>query len=125
MKVTITAEAKKYITLEEAPIAREIIESMREDEETAAGWAKYAIEAACYGSCEKVYEATATIAKNCRVYDAFGNDSRDLDVWIDATAKTSRGFCIIGFYLTDVWQLSYENQSEIASRMYVRKYFEQ
>lgn len=45
MKVRLDKEDKKCITLDEAPIVREIIVDMKEDENTASDWAKYAIAA--------------------------------------------------------------------------------
>lgn len=49
-------------------------------------------------------------------------------IYINATAyvKYADGyeFIIIGVYLSDIWQLTYENALEIASRMYIRKFKE-
>ena len=123
MKVTMSADSKRIITLEEAPIARAIIANLKEDESTAAEYIRYAINAAC-GHCEEVYKATATIAKNCRAWNSIIENSADIDVWIDATARTSDGFCIIGAYLTDIWSLSGDNAKEMANHMYTRIFTE-
>ena len=125
MKVNMSAESKKIITLEEAPIANAIIANLKEDESTAANYAEYAVNAACKGSCIEVFKASAAIAKNRRADNSIIEGSKDLDVWIEATAQTSNGFCIIGAYLTDIWSLTGDNSAEIASRhMYTRIFTE-
>jgi len=127
MKVIITKESRRYITLEEAAIARKIISDCREDGMSPADYAKIAIDAVGsndYNWCVKVYEASAEICKNCRVWDAYGDDTRDLDVWIEATAKTSNGFIEIGAALSDIWSITSDNGAEIANHMYVRQFQE-
>lgn len=124
MKVSITAESKRYITLEEAPIAKAIIDNLKEDETTAAEYVTYAINAACKGTCQEVFKAKATICKNCRANNSIIENSKDLDVWIEATAQTTEGFCIIGVCLSDIWQLCEDNRENIVSRMYVRTFTE-
>ena len=130
MNVRLLKEDKKYITLDQAPIVREIIADMKEDENTAADWAKYAI-AAPYNHREysvEVLKASAKIAKNNRAWNALNEHSGDLDVWINATAYINCAdgyeFIIIGVYLSDIWQITYENAPEIASHMYIRKFKE-
>ena len=130
MKVTLLKEDKKYITLDQAPIVREIIADMKEDENTVADWAKYAISAP-YNHREysiEVLKASAKIAKNNRAWNALNEHSGDLDVWINATAYVSCAdgyeFIMIGAYLSDIWQLTYENAMEIASQMYIRRFKE-
>ena len=125
MNVIMSKESKRIITLEEAPIARAIIANLREDEATATDYIKYAINAACKGSCLEVFKASAAIAKNRRADNSIIEESKDLDVWIEATAQTSDEFCIIGAYLTDIWSLTGDNGAEIASHMYVRHFVEQ
>ena len=121
MNVIMSKESKRIITIEEAPIARKIISDMKEDETTAAEYAKYAINAACKGSCIEVFKASATIAKNCRINDWYFKGSGNLDVWIEATAQTTEEFCIIGAYLTDIWSLDGDNSAQVAEdHMYVR-----
>lgn len=120
MKVTMSKDSKRVITLEEAPIANAIINNLKEDESTAFDYAKYAIDAICKGSIVEVFKASAVIAKNCRANDSIIEGSQDIDVWIEATAQTSDEFCIIGAYLSDIWSLSGDNTKEIASHMYSR-----
>lgn len=128
MKVRITKDSKHILTLEEVELAARIIRDERENDSWDAGeYAKKAINAALnsHGAyCNRIFEASAEIAKNCRVWNAYHEDSRDLDVWIEATAQTSEGFCIIGAYLTDLNEITGDNQDEIARRMFVRRFTE-
>lgn len=83
MKVRLEKEEKKYITLEEAPIVREIIADMKEDEYTAAFYAESAISAA-YNHMNyniEVLKASAKIAKNNKTWNAFNDHSWNLDIY--------------------------------------------
>ena len=112
MKVNMTSDSKRIVTVEEMPAAREIIRQMKADENSAADYIRYAVNALGNG-CEKVYEASAEIAKNCRIWDAYGSGTGTLDVLIKATARTWNGFVEIGAYITDLWNISDDNsQSE-------------
>lgn len=128
MKVRLTSEYKKYITLAEAPKVRAMIADLKEDESTPADYIRYAISAVYDGKSfnVEVLKAEAEIAKNCRCWNAYAEDSENLDVWIDATAYVNRDeFLIIGAYLTDIWQITSDNMKEIASHFYVRRFKEE
>ena len=81
MKVTLLKEDKRYITLAEAPIVREIINDMKEDECTAADYAEYAIQAAynheAYGI--EVLKASAKIAKNAKKSEILAEKINELN----------------------------------------------
>ena len=119
MKVTISAESKRVVTMEEMKMAKEIVQAMKEDELTAAEYARFAVVALGDG-CEKVYEATAEIAKNCRAWDTYGEGSGTLDIWIEATARTWNGFVEIGAYLTDIWNISGDNDQ--TEHMFIQRF---
>lgn len=119
MKVTITTESKKILTIDELPVAKEIVKAMKEDDMSVAEYAAIAVRAFGDG-CEKVYEANAEIAKNARIWNAYSDDSQKLDIWITATAKTWNGFIEIGAYLTDIWNISGENHQ--TEHMYADKF---
>lgn len=126
MKVKMTAESKKAVTIAELDAARNVIATLKEDM-SAAEVARMAINAAMRkynDTCDTVLEATAEIAKNIRVYDAICENSGKLDVWIQATARTMEGFCIVGAYLTDIWTLNGDNAEECANRMFIRYFSE-
>lgn len=130
MKVTLENDFKRYVTLEEAPIVRRIIQNMKEEGGDVKEWAALAVNlAAGWGECCKtVFEAKATIAKNARVKNYYDEDSRDFDIWINCTAEATNGFYIIGAYLSDIWSIGSriedEINKEILSHMYIRVFKE-
>ena len=123
MKVKMTDESKKIITMSELKIAKQIISDLKESEETEEECIKTSI--AHTGSwCETIYKSSARIAKNCRILNFYSDESKDIDVWIEAEAKTSDGFMIIGFYLSDAWLFCDDSEinKNIISHMYIRKF---
>ena len=127
MKVNLTAEMKKFITVAEMPAAKKVMQYEKENDEwTAQEWAKMAARLVFDDNGAKVIEATARIAKNQRVWDAFDEETRDIDVWIEFTAFSEyrSSFIIAGVYLTDLWQLTKDNADEIKSHMYIRRFEE-
>lgn len=127
MKVTLLKEDKKLITLADAPIVRQIIADMKEDEFTPSDYADIAIRAAYDGNAYgiEVLKASAKISTNCRAWNVFNENSGRLDVWINATAYVNGNeFIMIGAYLSDIWQITSDNALEIASNMYIRKFKE-
>lgn len=128
MKVSISKESKKVLTLEEASVAKQIITFFKsEDTMSASDYAKMAVDAIArfydrHDYCTKVFEATAHIAKNNRVCNVIYKDSGNIDIWIEATAQTNSGFYIIGAYITDMWKISPDNMEEIAGNMYIQRF---
>lgn len=127
MKVNLTAEMKKFITVAEMPAVKKVMQYEKENDEwTMQEWAKMAARLVFDDNGAKVIEATARIAKNQRVWDAFDEETRDIDVWIEFTAFSEyrSSFIIAGVYLTDLWQLTKDNADEIKSHMYIRRFEE-
>ena len=124
MKIQFTNEMKHIVTVAEMPSVRSVIESERDDEWTAKEWAKMAAELVCSHSRVKVLEASAEIAKNFRVRDAYGEDSADFDVWVKFTAFADDSFVMGGVYLTDLWTASADNREETVKHMHVRRFEE-
>lgn len=127
MKVNLTAEMKKFITVAEMPAVKKVMQYEKENDEwTVQEWAKMAARLVFDDNGAKVIEATARIAKNQRVLDAFDEETRDIDVWIEFTAFSEyrSSFIIAGVYLTDLWQLTKDNADEIKSHMYIRRFEE-
>ena len=127
MKVNLTAELKKFITVAEMPAVKKVMQYEKENDEwTVQEWAKMAARLVFDDNGAKVIEATARIAKNQRVWDAFDEETRDIDVWIEFTAFSEyrSSFIIAGVYLTDLWQLTKDNADEIKSHMYIRRFEE-
>ena len=127
MKVNFTAEMRKYIAFAEMPAVKKVMQYEKENDEwTVQEWAKMAARLVFDDNGAKVIEATARIAKNQRVWDAFDEETRDIDVWIEFTAFSEyrSSFIIAGVYLTDLWQLTKDNADEIKSHMYIRRFEE-
>ena len=127
MKVNLTAEMKKFITVAEMPAVKKVMQYEKENDEwIVQEWAKMAARLVFDDNGVKVIEATARIAKNQRVWDAFDEETRDIDVWIEFTAFSEyrSSFIIAGVYLTDLWQLTKNNADEIKSHMYIRRFEE-
>ena len=124
MKVSMSHDYKKHFTIEEVENARQIIKECKEDECTAAEYAEMAARTCDFGWIAKVYEAKATIEKNARVWNAYGDSTGKLDIWIEATVQTSSGFLIIGAYLTDIWSITGSDDDDINYHMFVRKFME-
>ena len=127
MKVNLTAEMKKFITVAEMPAVKKVMQYEKENDEwIVQEWAKMAARLVFDDNGTKVIEATARIAKNQRVWDAFDEETRDIDVWIEFTAFSEyrSSFIIAGVYLTDLWQLTKDNADEIKSHMYIRRFEE-
>lgn len=122
MKITITADMKKVLTIAEMPTARQVIENLKCDD-SLKDYAKMAASLAACCSVEKVLECSAEIAKNCRANDNFFEGSADLDVWITFTAFTSEGFVMGGAYLTDIWNIGIDDY-EIRKHMFIRRFRE-
>lgn len=123
MKVSFEKDYRRLYTLEDIDAARVVMEYEKEDEETAAGWAEMAAREAVRGCCgryvEEIITAKAETAKNCRIWDEYGDGSKDMDVWITATVKIDRGFLEIGAYLSDIWQTGAERYTQ---HMYICRY---
>ena len=127
MKVNLTAEMKKFITVAEMPAVKKVMQYEKENDEwTVQEWAKMAARLVFDDAVAMIIEAKARIAKNQRVWDAFDEETRDIDVWIEFTAFSEyrSSFIIAGVYLTDLWQLTKDNADEIKSHMYIRRFEE-
>ena len=122
MKVAFTEEMKKYVSVAEAPYARQIIKDLKEDT-GLKGYAEMAARLAGGQDSYEILKATAEICKNARVYDAYGDGTGKLDVWLKVYAfNPHKGFFSIGVCLTDIWAVDGENSEEIKSRMYISHY---
>ena len=111
MKVLLPKNYKKYFTVEEYEIAREIIKTEREDDaSTAKDMAEYAVREAlknddlCY--LEEILEAKAEVCKNNYLlyYDRYFEGSQLMDVYISGVARVSFGYLEFGAYLSDIWE---------------------
>ena len=127
MKVTITADMKKIITIAEMPAVNKVIRYAKEDGMTIKEYAEMAARIASGNNSVKVLEASAEIAGNCRIYDWYDNGSEHFDIWVNFTAIIDNGFGGIimgGAYVTDIHASTGDNDEELRSHMYLRKFAE-
>lgn len=108
MKVRLQDDYRKLYTLEDMDRAMAVIEAEKDDLLKPADWLKMAVNEALketgFNQCERVIEASAHTAGNRRVWNAYTDNSGNMDVWITGTAKTLDGYIEIGAYLSDIWQ---------------------
>lgn len=126
MKVKITAQSKKILTVAEMPKVKEILKYFQEEDETPINeWAEMAgnIVYGCSSCRREILKATAEIAKNARANDSIIEGSGNLDVWFNFYIFDHyAGFYEIGVYITDLWQLADDNREYIKSCMYINAY---
>ena len=123
MKVLFTRKEKEYFTVAEMPVVKRIIEEMKENDLNSDITTLSHIITST--GDVTVFESSATIAKNRRVWNALSNDSRDVDIWIETTFFDKYyGFYMIGAYLTDIWKSDGNNSEELKSYMYIRRFKE-
>ena len=106
MKVSMPKDYKEYFTVRDVEKAKEVIKCMKDDESTVDQYALYAAREVLKGSKDGwpvIIEATAEIAKNNRAFNAYG-ETGDLDVLIEAKAKTDLGYLEFSAYLSDIFQ---------------------
>ena len=134
MKVRITQEAKKWLTLAQAPVARQIVMDMKESEESAAD----VLMSAANGyrrsfddrgkRCElgwptRVLEAKAEICGNQRVYNYFSEGSGTLDVWVSGYVLFSKGILEIHSCLSDIWSLGPDGAAQnLVNHSYIQAF---
>lgn len=120
MKVKLEKEYRSHYTLDELDMARKVIASEKDDESTAREWAEYAVNEALRnedGCLLEVIKAEAETAKNCRAFNAYGEGTGKMDVWVSFLAETTEGFIKGGAYLSDIWQTG---SVEYKRHMYIR-----
>ena len=124
MKVKLQDRYKDIYTVRDLERAREVIKYEKDDDYTAKDWAEYAVNEALKDKddwLKEVLTASASTAKNGRAFDLYFEGSEDMDVWIEATAETGKGFIKIGAYLSDIWKAGAE---EFKQHMFIR-YFKE
>ena len=124
MKVTLDKNYRELYTLSDLERAKEVIKFMKEDTSTVKEYAEYAIREALKDTDVfdgEIITAEAHTAGNRRVWDAYGEGTASMDVWITALARTSEGFIECGAYLTDIWQTGSEHYKQ---NMYIKRFKE-
>lgn len=124
MKVQLTSNAKKVITVDQMTAVRKVIECAKADEITVKEYAEMAAGIISDSYVIKVLEASAQIAGNYRVWDWYEIGSAQFDVWVEFTAMTDDGFVIGGAYVSDIHASTGDNHEELRKHMYFRKFKE-
>ena len=123
MKVKMPKNYRQKFTLEEHEIAKRIIKDMKEDESTVKEYLEYACNEVLKDKdwTEEILKAEATTERNGRIWDAYGEGTNNMDVWIEGVARTGHGFLIIGAYLTDIWNTG---STPYAEHCFVKRFIE-
>ena len=84
------------------------------------------LAAGCNACTSDVLGVHVEYAKNGRLpWDHHGDGTGIMDLWIEARGLVEfSGFYIVGFYLSDIWNLGADNRDEVKSRMYIREFKE-
>ena len=126
MKIRITSESKQLITLADMPAVREIQRQEAEDTMTPAEYLEMAARLASRSNNSfRVYDASARIAKNCRVHEQYGPGTGNFDVWLEGLAfHPLAGAFKIGAYLSDLWQITGGPSDEylVRDHMFIKEY---
>ena len=132
MKLTISDTMRRVLTVAEMPAVDVVKEAFRNTmkEQKNLDWeARQAVYTATNHSLE-ILKVSAEIAKNCRVWNYYGDDengtaSWDIDICLTIYAYTSYyGFYEVHAMLSDIWSTGDYNRDEMRSRMWVRHYTE-
>ena len=122
MKVAMSEESKRVVTISEQAAAKQIIHDLRDDDSTVEAYAERAVRALC-GGCDEVFRASAEIAKNRRAWNSYADNSGELDVWINFFARADYHTIVEGgAYLTDIWNITGEETDSIHAHAYLLKY---
>ena len=126
MKIRIPAEMKRVLTLAEMPAVREIQRQESEDTMTVSEYLQMAAHVASRdNSSFQIYDASAGIAKNGRIWNYYGDGSGSLDVWLEGLAfNPCVGAFLIGVYLSDLQQVTGKesDDSQVRDHMFIREY---
>lgn len=122
MKVKITEDAKRIITAAEMPMVKQLVKEM--NEMTDDGFASDLNILKNIFEANRVIEASAEIAKNGRIWQQYGENSQNFDVWVTALIYKSypSTYYEVGAYLSDIWQAAGDNREELKSHMYIREH---
>lgn len=122
MKVKMESGYRELYTVADVERAKAVIAAEKADEETAAGYAEYAVREALRDTgdyAREIVKAEAHTAKNYRAWDAYDTNTGNMDILVDAIAETAQGFIKVSAYLTDIWQTG---AVEYRQHEYIRRY---
>lgn len=123
MKIQCTSESKQILKLSEISTVKQIIKDFKDNGDDLSHYLETLSN--IFHATETI-KSTAKIAKNSRIQNVYTDDSKDIDIWIDATLFSSHDntFYIVGAYLSDIWESTGDNDDALKSHMYIRKFVE-
>ena len=124
MKVSLGKNYKKIFTLEDLQSAKKVIQMLKEDEYTPADYLRMATVDILRGESDwvdSVISAEAETAPNYRAWNAYGENSGCVDVWIRGVVKCYTQILEIGVYLTDIWRIDGIN-TDVSDNSFVVRY---
>lgn len=114
LKIKMIEGYKKVFTVEEMVIAKRIISELKEENMTNEEYGRIIVN--YYLSMrytddflDEVISAKMEVCKNRRCWERYGDDSRDIDIYVTAKALTVKGYIEVGCYLSDVWDFNPES----------------
>ena len=127
MKVNLDKDYREWFTISDLEKAKEVIRYMKDDESSVKDYAEMAVEHVLlredrYETLVRIIEADAVTEPNGRIYDQYGETGR-MDVWLNITARTDRGYLEVGAYLTDIWQIG--SETDLREHMWIQHYYKQ
>lgn len=125
MKVKLEERYKEFYTIAELEAAKAVIAYEKDDAMTATEWAELAarhIVGKCYRNdfVKDIIKAEARTAKHRGAWELYGENTRDIDVWVDFIAETCDGFIKGGAYLSDIWSIG--GDVDMTGGMYFNRY---
>ena len=126
MKIKITDAMKDVLTLNDMQAVKVVRNYDGWKEQKDLDWeARMAALVASDSKTASVLKYDVEIAKNERIWDYYGDGSRDIDIWLTVYAyDITYGFYRIGAYLSDIWSVGADNRDEIKQHMYILHYTE-
>lgn len=128
MKIRMPKHYKKF-TLEEMEQTKRVRDALKEWEDvtTAEEWLRMAAQDIIRGEGDYILEvlkAEAEFAGNCRIWNAYGEDTGRMDIWIKGIVQCWNQVLEIGCYLTDIWNIDGKNDV-VRDHAYVVRYKKQ
>jgi hypothetical protein len=122
MKVKIIKRSKEVLRMSDTEAIKEVRDCVSEDK--LSDYTQMIAQVASGKSdVFEILKADAEISRNCRVWNAYGNNSKDLDIWVEIYAYNSfAGFYEIGCYMTDIWNYYSDIADEIRSHMFILEF---
>lgn len=126
MKVTLSKDYKRDMTIHRVEVAKKVIKWAKEDSEKPEDYLRQAVNHILHredtpDSVDRVLEATAVVAISPK-WDVLFDGSEDLDIMFEGYAKTWNGVVYVCAMLSDIWQ--FDGETDYRSKMYYKFYDE-